>query len=206
MVPSPSHRKLLHLNNIYDRKQKLREEFRQRRNAFVDQLDNATRNLAFRTPPSPMAKLIDSSEVMAVYASQTSEAPTNRLIEHITNLGKTVSFPIVKGNSPMEFRAVSSIDLLEAGFKGIGEPTKNCPIVIPDIIIVPLIAFDRSMNRLGQGGGHYDRTFAKYPEALRIGLAWSVQETSEVPIEEHDVTLHAIVTESEIIQKVNVTP
>lgn len=105
----------------------------------------------------------------------------------------------------MEFRAVSSIDLLEAGFNGIAEPTNNCPIVIPDIIIVPLIAFDRSMNRLGQGGGHYDRTFAKYPEALRIGLAWSVQETSEVPTEEHDVTLHAIVTESEIIQKVNVT-
>ena len=68
-----------------------------------------------------------------------------------------------------------------------------------------LVAFDRSLNRLGQGGGHYDRTFEKYPDAIRIGLAWSVQEADNIPVERHDVTLHAIVTESELIQKVDVT-
>ena len=63
----------------------------------------------------------------------------------------------------------------------------------------------RALNRLGQGQGHYDRTFAKHPGALRIGLAWSVQETDSVPINDHDIQLHMIVTESEIIQKVNPT-
>lgn len=109
------------------------------------------------------------------------------------------------GDAPMEFRAVSNVDLLETGFKGIAEPANNCPIVIPNIIILPIIAFDRSLNRLGQGGGHYDRTLAKYPKALRIGLAWSIQEASEIPVEEHDAALHAIVTESELIQKVDMT-
>jgi len=78
-------------------------------------------------------------------------------------------------------------------------------VVAPDLIIAPMLAFDRSMHRLGQGGGHYDRTFAQYPQAPRIGLAWSVQEADAIPVESHDMELDMIVTESEIIQRVDLT-
>lgn len=163
----------------------------------------ATRGLAFRRPPSPLAKLIEDSDVVALYSAMGSEAPTAKLIEYLIEIEKTLAFPTVIGESPLELRRVDNVDLLETGYKNISEPGADCPVVTPDLIIAPMIAFDRSMGRLGQGGGHYDRTFEKYPEAIRIGLAWSVQETDSVPMQPHDVTLHMIVTESEIIQRVD---
>jgi 5-formyltetrahydrofolate cyclo-ligase len=161
----------------------------------------ATRGLAFRRPPTPLADLIGQSETIALYSAIGSEAPTARLADYLAEIGKTVAFPVTVRNSPLEFRQVDNIDLLKAGFRNIAEPGMDCPAVKPDLIIAPMIAFDRSMNRLGQGGGHYDRTFGQYPDAKRIGLAWSVQETDAIPAQPHDIPLDMIVTESEIIQK-----
>ncbi|NCQ08804.1 MAG: 5-formyltetrahydrofolate cyclo-ligase [Sphingomonadales bacterium] len=188
-----------------DKKKKLREEYRRRRDAFHSQLDMATRGLAFRRPPTPLAKLIEQSEVIALYSAIGSEAPTARLADYLAEIGKTIAFPVCVGDAPLEFRKVDNIDLLEAGFRNISEPNADCPVVTPDLIIAPMLAFDRSMHRLGQGGGHYDRTFGKYPDAIRIGLAWSVQEADSIPVESHDRQLHMIITESEIIQSVEMT-
>jgi len=165
----------------------------------------ATRGLAFRRPPTPLAKLIEQSEVIALYSAIGSEAPTARLADYLAEIGKTIAFPVCVGDAPLEFRKVDNIDLLEAGFRNISEPNADCPVVTPDLIIAPMLAFDRSMHRLGQGGGHYDRTFGKYPDAIRIGLAWSVQEADSIPVESHDRQLHMIITESEIIQSVEMT-
>lgn len=203
MVPSLFYRKNNNLSSLDDKKKKLREEYRRRRDAFYSQLDMATRGLAFRRPPTPLAKLIEQSEIIALYSAIGSEAPTASLTEYLTEIGKTTAFPVVVGNSPLEFRKVSNLDLLEAGFRNISEPNADCPAVSPDLIIAPMVAFDRSMGRLGQGGGHYDRTFEKYPQATRIGFAWSVQETDAVPVQPHDMPLDMIVTESEIIQRVD---
>ncbi len=100
---------------------------------------------------------------------------------------------------------MDNLELLETGYQNISEPSTDCPAVTPDLIITPMIAFDRSLGRLGQGKGHYDRTFEKYPKATRIGFAWSVQEAENIPMQPHDVTLEMIVTESEIIQRVDMT-
>lgn len=190
------------MNSLSDDKKTLRKEFRRRRDSFYSQLDAATRGLAFRRPPSPLAKLIEQSEMIAVYSAAGSEAPTARLIEFLIESGKTLCFPVVVGDSALEFRQVDTLDLLETGYRDIAEPGPACPVVAPDLIIAPMLAFDRSMGRLGQGGGHYDRTFAKHPDAPRIGLAWSVQEADDIPMQPHDFMLDMIVTESEIIQKV----
>ncbi len=205
MVPSLALMKVNFLNNLKENKKNLREEYRRRRDAFVAQLDGATRTLAFRRPPSPLATLIKRAQTIAVYKAVGSEAPTARLIEYLMEQQKTIAFPLVTGPKPLEFRAVSNISLLKLGFKDIPEPSPECPAVVPNIIIAPLIAFDRSLNRLGQGGGHYDRTFAKYPDATRVGLAWSVQEASLLPAGLHDVALQMIITESEIIQRDSAT-
>lgn len=165
----------------------------------------ATRGLAFRRPPTPLAQLIEQSDVIALYCATGSEAPTASLAEYLGEIGKITAFPVCTANAPLEFRKVGNIDLLEAGFRNIPEPGTDCPTVKPDLIITPMIAFDRSMSRLGQGGGHYDRTFEKYPEATRVGLAWSVQETDAIPVQPHDVPLDMIVTESEIIQRLKMT-
>ncbi|VAV87035.1 5-formyltetrahydrofolate cyclo-ligase [hydrothermal vent metagenome] len=205
MVPSLFRMKVNFLSNLNKNKKNIREKYRRRRDAFVAQLDGATRTLAFRRPPSPLAALIKHVQTIAVYNAVGSEAPTARLIEYLMEEQKTVALPLVTGPEPLEFRTVSNISLLELGFKDIPEPSPECPVVIPDIIIAPLVAFDRSLNRLGQGGGHYDRSFAKYPDATRVGLAWSVQEAGPLPVGPHDVTLQMIITESEIIQKDSAT-
>jgi len=205
MVPSPFYRKNNSLSSLNDKKKKLREEYRRRREAFYLQLDMATRGLAFRRPPSPLARLIEQSDVIALYSATGTEAPTAQLADHLAEIGKIIAYPAYVGAAPLEFRSVDNLTLLEAGYRNIAEPGAECPVVAPDLIIAPMLAFDRSMHRLGQGGGHYDRTFAQYPQAPRIGLAWSVQEADAIPVESHDMELDMIVTESEIIQRVDLT-
>lgn len=73
-------------------------------------------------------------------------------------------------------------------------------VITPDIIIVPLLSFDRQGGRLGYGGGYYDRTLALYPHAPAVGYALSRQESDEVPMDSYDQRLSYIVTEREIIQ------
>lgn len=82
---------------------------------------------------------------------------------------------------------------------GIQQPSAGSPVLTPDIILTPLVAFDRAGRRLGQGAAYYDRAFAALPEAWRVGVAWSVQETECVPVDPWDVPLHAIATEKEWI-------
>ncbi|MEO9600568.1 5-formyltetrahydrofolate cyclo-ligase [Parasphingorhabdus sp.] len=188
------------MSTLKDKKKKIREEYRRRRNAFVDQLDSASRNLSFRRPPSPLARLFQPDQTVAFYRSIGSEAPTERLIEYLTETGVDIAFPRVTDNGALEFRLVTGPELLECGFRNIPEPGETCPLVDPDVIVAPLVAFDRSLRRLGQGGGYYDRSFAQYPDVPRIGLAWSVQEATEIPVESHDLPLHMIVTECEIIE------
>jgi 5-formyltetrahydrofolate cyclo-ligase len=85
--------------------------------------------------------------------------------------------------------------LYEAGF-GTLAPSELAPQVEPDVIVMPLLGFDSRGTRLGYGGGYYDRTLAKLGKRPRlIGLAFSVQEISEIPHEPHDIPLDAVVTE-----------
>ena len=95
----------------------------------------------------------------------------------------------------MRFLAWQVGDPLVAGPSGLLQPAADTKAVVPDTILVPLIGFDRALNRLGQGAGYYDRAFATLTDARRIGLAWSVQELSALPCDPWDEPLHAIATE-----------
>tara|TARA_B110000046_G_scaffold132953_1_gene139344 strand:- start:246 stop:791 length:546 start_codon:yes stop_codon:yes gene_type:complete len=113
-----------------------------------------------------------------------------------------ISLPIIKNKFKMDFYRWSFSDLLKINKYGIPEPeSKN--IVYPDVLLIPLVAFDKNLNRLGYGGGYYDRLIkklSKKKKIIKIGLAFSIQKISKVPINVHDQKLDYIVTNRYIIK------
>ena len=113
-----------------------------------------------------------------------------------------ISLPVIKKNFQMNFYKWSFSDLLKINKYGIPEPeTKE--IVYPDVLLIPLVAFDKNLNRLGYGGGYYDRLikkFSKKKKIIKIGLALSVQKIDKVPTNIHDQKIDYIVTNKYIIK------
>ena len=113
-----------------------------------------------------------------------------------------ISLPIITGKSDMNFYSWSFKDILILNKYGIPEPDMKQK-VYPDIIMVPLVAFDKKFYRLGYGGGFYDRyieKISKKKKILTIGLALSCQKVSRLPINKYDKKLDAIVTERYILK------
>lgn len=179
----------------------LRTIARERRRAFMATLDPLAHRLAFKVLPSPLARRIAAAQTVALYMALDEEAPAQRLAPALTATGKTIALPRVRDRmGGMDFvRWTPDAPLLPGPFRT-SHPDPAGGTVAPDVIIAPLVAFDRAMNRLGQGGGYYDRAFARFPDALRIGIAWSVQELDAVPADPWDLPLHAILTEVELIE------
>ena len=112
-----------------------------------------------------------------------------------------ISLPIIRANNKMDFFEWSVNDPLKINKYGISEPI-SLKKVYPDIILVPLLAYDKELNRLGYGGGYYDRYIEKIRKTkkiLKIGLAFSYQEFNKIPVNNFDKKLDFIITEKEII-------
>lgn len=143
---------------------------------------------------------------VGLYVAVRHETETDMLSESAWAAGKQVYFPYTppKGNGIMHLLPCASCDELVVNHFGIPEPTpKTCPLPeegeewIPELIVVPGIAFDVKGRRIGSGGGYYDRLFAKpsMRNVIRIGLAYSFQVLEEVPADTWDAPMHAIATE-----------
>ena len=112
-----------------------------------------------------------------------------------------VSLPVIKKNFDMDFYSWSFDDPLKINQYGIPEPFSK-KLIYPDILLVPLVAFDKNLNRLGYGGGYYDRVInklSKKKDILKIGLALSVQKINNVPVTKYDKKLDYIVTDKYIL-------
>jgi len=112
-----------------------------------------------------------------------------------------ISLPVIKKNFDMDFYKWSFDDPLKINKYGIPEPFSK-KLIYPDILLVPLVAFDKDLNRLGYGGGYYDRVIDKLSKKkyiLKIGLALSVQKINNVPVTKYDKKLDYIVTDKYIL-------
>ena len=139
-----------------------------------------------------------SPGVAAAYYPVRSEFDCMPLLRRLAADGWALSLPVIGGAAPLRFRQWTFGAPLEPGPFGIPEPVAGA-FAVPDVLLVPLLAFDRRGYRLGYGGGHYDRTLA----ALRgqggvtaIGLAFDAQEVAEVPVCNYDERLDWILTPS----------
>ena len=128
--------------------------------------------------------------------------PYNYEVDAIKILNKLeknylIGLPKIKKNFQMDFFQWSSKDPLTINKYGIPEPTSK-KIIYPNILLVPLLAFDKYFNRIGYGGGYYDRYIKKIKtkkKILTIGLAYSFQKVKEIPVNKYDKKLDYIITE-----------
>lgn len=179
----------------------LRALARDQRRAFVATLDPLAHRLAFKVLPSPLARRLADARSVALYMGLDDEAPAQRLAAPLIAMGKRVALPRVLDRlGSMDFLPWTPEAPLVPGPFRTSHPEPGDGPVTPDAIIAPLVGFDRALNRLGQGGGYYDRAFARFPDALRIGLAWSAQELDDVPADPWDLPLDIILTEAELIE------
>lgn len=133
---------------------------------------------------------------VALYTAQGSEMETRPLAEALRALDVTLALPVVlQRAAALSFRRWTPGDPLEPDLAGCPAPLDLATMIDPDLIVTPLLAFDRFGGRLGQGGGYYDRTFAARPDAARVGLAYAGQEVEVLILEPHDMRLHGVLTE-----------
>jgi 5-formyltetrahydrofolate cyclo-ligase len=135
----------------------------------------------------------------AGYRPRGGEIDPRPLMARLAEAGVLLALPVAfDRDAPLEFRAYTTGDRLEPDAYNIASPTAEAPVVRPDLVITPLLAFDRKGGRIGQGGGHYDRTLARLRAegpVFVLGLAYAGQAVADIPTEAHDQRLDAILTE-----------
>jgi len=142
--------------------------------------------------------------VFGLYHPMGSEMDPRPLLARLRHPGALAALPAAGDrDQPMSFRQWEPAMRLEPDAYGIPAPPHLSPVVEPDLVIAPLLAFDRSGRRLGQGAGHYDRALsllrARKPVFV-VGLGFAGQEVADLPHEDHDQRLDAILTETDYIE------
>ena len=191
------------MSEIAELKKQLRDELRRKRVAHAAGLPPEVSALVFNRPPSPVLALVPEGATIGLYRSDAGEAPSASYIRFFFERGHPIALPRVTTlDKPMEFRLHTDPygeSDLEAGVWGLRQPGLIAPVLTPEVLFMPLVGFTAKGDRLGQGGGYYDRYLAAHPQTVAIGMAWDVQEVPELPTELHDMRLSAIVTPTRIL-------
>ncbi len=141
---------------------------------------------------------------VSLFFSVKGEIDTGPLAAKLVAAGVPLCLPvIVRKGEPLVFRSWKPGDPLEDKPFGLREPPESASEVVPDLLFVPLAAFDAAGARVGYGGGFYDRTLEKLRAvgpAFAVGLAFAAQQVEAVPVAGHDEPLDAILTEKGVIR------
>lgn len=185
--------------NVIPLKSSLRAEFKAKRKTCVPELSEQINR--------SLLKLIDriSPTICAGYYAINNELSALSTLTALAERSTILALPVVtEPDHPLIFKQWQPGDRLQQGAFKIAEPLPKMPNLVPDCIIVPLLAFDSNGFRLGYGGGFYDRTLAevrqKKPHLRSIGIGYDAQKSANpLPIDQYDQKLDYIVTEKEIV-------
>jgi 5-formyltetrahydrofolate cyclo-ligase len=173
----------------------LRKEARARR----AQLARGSPDFAARIVPFANEFEFPPKAIVAGYWPTRDEADPRALMEALAARGATLALPrIEERNAALSFRRWSEGDALIDSHHAIQEPLAEAPRVTPNLVLVPLLAFDTIGHRLGYGGGYYDRTLAGLraeSPVTAIGIAYAGQEIAAIPHEANDQRLDMVLTE-----------
>ncbi len=185
---------------IEDTKAALRREASARRDALpAETRKAAAAMIAARPFPLPVA----AGAIVSGFMPLKDEIDPLPLLRTLSGRGAQLALPVVaERGRPLVMRAWKWGEPLAPGVWGIREPGPEAAIVEPDILLVPLLAFDRAGGRLGYGGGYYDFTLVQLrarKTVVAVGLAFAAQEIPAVPTTSRDAPLDLVLTEREVI-------
>jgi 5-formyltetrahydrofolate cyclo-ligase len=187
-------------DQIPRQKELLRNEALARRDALpATQRQAAAEIIAARKFPVAIPR----GAVVSGFMPMKSEINPLPLLKRLAAAGAKLALPVVAGRGkPLIMRAWEFGAPLEAGVWGIRQPKADAPEIDPDILIVPLAAFDRAGHRIGYGAGYYDMTITRLrgiKSVVVLGIGFAAQEIPRVPATERDARLDLVLTEREII-------
>ena len=146
-----------------------------------------------------------NAQYISVFAPSINEVYIWKLIEKCFINKKIVAFPKVISDGNMSFHSINKISDLDVGFNGILEPRTNSPIIdirYFDFCIIPSVAIDLELNRMGLGGGYYDRFLSKLDNSVITCVpVFDCQIIDDVPVEEHDQKIKIIASSNFIFSK-----
>jgi 5-formyltetrahydrofolate cyclo-ligase len=178
----------------------LRERLRGLRRRLSAEIPDGAERAALRLPLDRLPPFA----IFSLYHPMGSEMDPRPLLPRLRQRGAHAALPATRAHeAAMCFRLWEPAMHLEPDAFGIPAPPPLAPAVEPDLVVAPLLAFDRAGRRLGQGAGHYDRTLANLrarKAVIVLGLGYAGQEIAELPDEAHDERLDAILTETGYIE------
>jgi 5-formyltetrahydrofolate cyclo-ligase len=190
-------------------KKALRQEMRILRRKLLDETPEAARRAVLKLPVSRFGRF----SLVGAYCAQGTELNPGPILQAILELnpgGARAALPVAAAkDTPLTFRLWAPEDPLKPDAYGIPSPLPSAKEVLPNLLLTPVLAFDRNGGRLGQGGGHYDRTLQnlrRQRPVFVLGVAFAGQEIEAVPMGPHDQRLDAIVTETEYIEVARESP
>ncbi len=188
------------MESVLQKKAELRREAIARRDALPAEARQAAAE-AIAARAFPLA--ITPGTIVSGFMPLQSEINPLPLMRKLAGEGARLALPVVIGRGkPLIMREWTFGEPLSSGVWGIREPEPEAAEVEPDILLVPLLAFDRAGYRIGYGGGYYDRTIAQlraHKAVIAVGLAYAAQEVSAVPATPRDARLDLVLTEREVI-------
>jgi 5-formyltetrahydrofolate cyclo-ligase len=144
---------------------------------------------------------IERGAIVSAYWPMRDELDTRKLLAMLHGEGMRCALPVMEQkDKPLSFRRWQLDDVLQEASFGVAEPTSDQPTLTPDVILVPLLAVDGDGNRLGYGGGYYDRTLLQRRQGregpvVAVGIAYDAQRVPVVPHDEGDAKLDWLITE-----------
>jgi 5-formyltetrahydrofolate cyclo-ligase len=188
------------VESLSDKKAELRREAIARRDALPPEARQAAAE-AIAARPFPLA--IAPGTIVSGFMPLKSEINPLPLMRKLAAQGARLALPAVAGRGkPLILRAWVLGEPLIAGVWGIREPKPEAAEVEPDILLVPLLAFDRAGHRIGYGAGYYDLTLAQLrarKAVIAVGLTFAAQEVAAIPATPRDARLDLVLTEREVI-------
>ena len=179
----------------------LRNRFLSQRKKKYKGIKNFNFNLIFTLIKKHFYK---KKVIIAAYYPSNHEVNILNFLEKASKKNFNIVLPVVKSLSLMSFKSWVFKDPLYVSRFGILEPKNSKKEIIPDFIMVPLVAFDSKLNRIGYGKGYYDRSLKKIKKlnkkAISLGIAFSFQKCAQIPVNKNDFKLDYIFTEKGIIK------